>query len=57
MGNGSNMCTVLSVYVTFSVNLPTVNPYTQTVVDNRLHSMTETESCRELFIWSIAVTG
>jgi len=38
------MYTVLYVYVTYlivSVNLCSVNPYTQTVADNGLHSMTE----------------
>ena len=45
MGNGSNIYTVLYVYVTcliVSVNLSSVSPYTQTIVDSELHSMTET---------------
>lgn len=45
MGSGSNMHTALYVYVScliVSVNLSIVNPCTQTVVDNRLHSMSET---------------
>ena len=45
MGNGSNIYTVLYGYVTcliVSVNLSSVSPYTQTIVDSGQHSMTET---------------
>ena len=40
MGNGSNTYTVLYVNVTYLI--VSVSPYTQTVVDNGLLSMTET---------------